>query len=649
MYPRALLLGVIASAFALPSISAANLDRAIFTEVVNRVSIIKPSSKKTSVARSQQVFAAPNVLRTGVDSRAEMVAADQTVTRVGQNTLFSFEPNSRGMQLQRGSVLFQSSNGNGGGIIRAPAASAEVIGTTMIVTTTPNGGLKVLVIEGKGRVKSGNTVRALRAGEMVYALPGGTLSGVLEFRLREQSSAARLVSGFARPLPTLAKIQAAIGRQEKDIASGKATATNLLASGSPSFAIRVDVARDTLVHPPRANSDLLSAAAASDAVVDSRTLEESRLFPNGGSNGAAPGSNFTANFGDDHSAAVQAEQPTTFLANNIRFDAPRVSLEQAQGGDLFQFAASNDIHFARSTDFTGFHGEELQLLAGRTISAVADTDVTAEVRQFTMLAIGDTFPLNGAPPERFDDLSDKVPLELDRFTLRNMAGNISVIAGALQLGLVSIEAADTVRLAASHRLLLKGRGGSDVVFPDDLEESKPPNALARIHAGREARIESRGDAHIERAIIAAPTIRATSERVLKLTTVQLNDQSRPGQDGFAGVIQSAERTGGVFLFGKDLADLQRVNFFANDVLIQSRTVRLEEVRFRWGSRVILESALGRLAPHPNHNAPVQPGMVNYINNVRYGEVRAQAWTAEYGDSTPPKNVPGIVIRSLRNH
>src|SRR5688572_19493801 len=82
MNTRTLLLGAIASVAALPLIRAASIDRATITEVVNSVSVIEPASKRTSAARREQLFTAPNVLRTGADSRAEMVSPDQTVTRV---------------------------------------------------------------------------------------------------------------------------------------------------------------------------------------------------------------------------------------------------------------------------------------------------------------------------------------------------------------------------------------------------------------------------------------------------------------------------------------------------------------------------------------------------------------------------------------
>jgi hypothetical protein len=131
-----------------------------------------------------------------------------------------------------------------------------VLGTTLIVATTKNGGFKVLLIEGKGSVRAGDgSVRGLGAGQMVYALPGGRLSGVFEFRLAQQVGAAQLIRGFKTPLASTAKIQAAIAKQEKEIAGGEAVSTNLLATGTPGVAVRVDVAREALIEEETGDDD----------------------------------------------------------------------------------------------------------------------------------------------------------------------------------------------------------------------------------------------------------------------------------------------------------------------------------------------------------------------------------------------------------
>ena len=218
-----------------------------------------------------------------------------------------------------------------------------------------------------------------------------------------------------------------------------------------------------------------------------------------------------------------------------------------------------------------------------------------------------------------------------------------MIAGEMNLGRVWFEAGDTARLTSASNLILAGPDGFERVFAKDLEAAEPLTALSQIRAGKKARIEAPANVEIQRALIKAPTIRTRSERVLRLTTVQLDDGSVPGIPIGNGEFKATpERTGGVFLYGKELADLRRVNLFANDVLIQSRTVRLEEVRFRLGSRVILESALGVLADRPNRNRPVEPGKVNFVNNVHYGDTPAQYWI-KY-----PAGFEGITILKLRD-
>lgn len=81
---------------------AADLSRMTLTEVVADVTIIDPGSKAIRPARVNDAFAAPQLLRTGRSSRAEMLAEDQTLTRIGANSLFSFVPGQRQINLQRG-------------------------------------------------------------------------------------------------------------------------------------------------------------------------------------------------------------------------------------------------------------------------------------------------------------------------------------------------------------------------------------------------------------------------------------------------------------------------------------------------------------------------------------------------------------------
>ena len=210
---------------------AAPLDKHTFTSVINDVSVIPASSSVASPAHTNETFKSSDFVRTGPDSRAELTAPDNTVTRVGANTVFSFEPATRTLRLEQGNVLFHPPKGAGGGTIISGGASAAVLGTTLIVSATKDGGFKVIMLEGKGTITlpNGNSV-TLHAGQMVFILPGGTaFSTVLDINLGKLVAGSQLVIGFPDQLSSMSLINAAIEQQNAQIASGGATDTGVSA------------------------------------------------------------------------------------------------------------------------------------------------------------------------------------------------------------------------------------------------------------------------------------------------------------------------------------------------------------------------------------------------------------------------------------
>src|SRR6185437_688368 len=167
-------------------LQAAPLTEGTFTELVHNVDVLAQPTKNAAPAKLNEVVKAPDLVRTGVGSRAELTAPDQTLTRVGANTVFSFAPSGREINLEQGSVLFHSPSGRGGGTIKSGGASAAVSGTTLIVATTPvthtneQNGFKVILLEGSGRVTLGNgRHRNLKAGQMIFVLPNHSDFGPL--------------------------------------------------------------------------------------------------------------------------------------------------------------------------------------------------------------------------------------------------------------------------------------------------------------------------------------------------------------------------------------------------------------------------------------------------------------------------------------
>lgn len=216
------------------SLHAAPLTQSTFTEVIKEVSVVPAATKAAAPAQVSEVVKAPDLVRTGPASRAELTAPDDTLTRIGANTVFSFEPAGRNIDLQQGSVLFHSPAGKGGGSIRSGGASAAVLGTTIIVAATDGGGFKVIVLEHKAKVTlPGGKSVTLNEGQLVFVLPGQTGFGpVLDINLGKLVDGSLLVNGFSHPLPSEGKIHAAVQKQDHELSTGRAKDTGMTADNA---------------------------------------------------------------------------------------------------------------------------------------------------------------------------------------------------------------------------------------------------------------------------------------------------------------------------------------------------------------------------------------------------------------------------------
>ncbi len=210
------------------SLGAADLRESTLIQVVNEVKVAPPQAAEKE-AKANDLVRAPDKIRTGSKSRAELKAADNTLTRIGANTVFSFEQSGRVLNLEKGSLLFHSPSGRGGGRIKSAGASAAVLGTTLIVAATEDGGFKCLLLEGKGRITLPNgRSRAIGAGDMVH-IPAGAqdFGATVKFDLAKLIEGSQLVNGFATPLPSLGEIQNEITKQRLAIISGTYEETGL--------------------------------------------------------------------------------------------------------------------------------------------------------------------------------------------------------------------------------------------------------------------------------------------------------------------------------------------------------------------------------------------------------------------------------------
>jgi len=242
---KTLLITAFLACATLPALPALPLTESIFTEIIREANVVAAANKSVAPARTNEVFKVPDLVRTGTDSRVEMTAPDQTITRIGANTVFTFEPGGRDILLQRGSVLFHSPAGGGGGSIKYHGTAAAVLGTTQIGAVLPDGAFKVLDLEGKVKVTLKNQLFVeLNPGQMVIVSPDGTeFSLVMNFNLGKLVSRLQLVNGFSNPLSSLPQIEAAIQNQNQQIAAG--TLDNLVTLPQAGFGLDLVAGTET--------------------------------------------------------------------------------------------------------------------------------------------------------------------------------------------------------------------------------------------------------------------------------------------------------------------------------------------------------------------------------------------------------------------
>lgn len=149
-------------------VSAAPLNQATVTRVVNQVEVI-PSGAQPAPASLGEIIRGRTGVRTGRNSRAQLTFADQTLARLGANTLFSFERGTRSLDLENGSLLLQVPKDAGGATIRSAPVVAAITGTTVMMEYSPGnpGTVKLIVLEGTVRLSLSG-----RLGESVLVGPG---------------------------------------------------------------------------------------------------------------------------------------------------------------------------------------------------------------------------------------------------------------------------------------------------------------------------------------------------------------------------------------------------------------------------------------------------------------------------------------------
>jgi hypothetical protein len=257
MIRKILSLGVLSLACILPlqQSVAGPLTSAEVTKIINRVSVVDPERGDRS-ALVRDVIKDDLGLQTGEKSRSELLFQDNTLTRIGAETFFSFKTGTRDMTLEKGSMLLQVPKGLGGAKIHTAAVTAAITGTTIMMEYIPGHHIKVLVLEGSLRLSRNGTFGdslVLRPGKMVIMPPEAKkIPDPVDVDLAHIVKTSSLVNfPDSPPLPSTALIQAAVDDQAKQIAKNNLVPTNLVMGNGTNVIVASNNQLTRLVTPPR--------------------------------------------------------------------------------------------------------------------------------------------------------------------------------------------------------------------------------------------------------------------------------------------------------------------------------------------------------------------------------------------------------------
>ena len=216
--------------------AAADLEEAKVTQVVQDVKVV-PSGAAARPAAMNETVRQGNAVQTGTQSRSELTFRDETITRLGEKTIYTIG-GGRTIELGSGQFLLYVPKKAGGANVKMGPVTAAITGTTVVGNVAPSGIVEFTVLEGTARVQLDSVGQCLLvvAGQKVTYDPiAMRLEDPVEVDLQQQQTSP-LVTGF-RPLPSTPYMNGAIEKQRRAAAGtgGAELAHAVSASGAASI------------------------------------------------------------------------------------------------------------------------------------------------------------------------------------------------------------------------------------------------------------------------------------------------------------------------------------------------------------------------------------------------------------------------------
>jgi hypothetical protein len=204
-----------------PAAKAVQLKQARVTQIIKEVKLMGAEGRLRSAAVNDDVREGTAV-RTGTDSRTELTFTDLTITRLGANTIFSFNAGAREIDLAGGAVLLSVPRNGAAVKVNTAAVTAAISGGTALFEYHKGAPAKLLVLEGHGRfcsIAHPDECVTVGPGEMAMMTADGRINQPTKFNAKLVFTTSKLIVGF----PALANedlILAVIEQQDADSSGG---------------------------------------------------------------------------------------------------------------------------------------------------------------------------------------------------------------------------------------------------------------------------------------------------------------------------------------------------------------------------------------------------------------------------------------------
>jgi hypothetical protein len=191
---------------------------ATVTEAVNKVNHGSSQTAATSPAPVGTVLQDGEYLETGVKSRAELLLADKSITRLGANTIFNYSTTNNEIDLQAGTVLFSKPKDGREMTIKTASVTAAVVGTSGFMQSRGHDFLFGL-IEGHAVLTAGGAHFDITSGQLLRFSPGAPPQ-VYSFNVPLLLKTSPLITHFKHPLPNQLYIDKEIAEYDNLVARG---------------------------------------------------------------------------------------------------------------------------------------------------------------------------------------------------------------------------------------------------------------------------------------------------------------------------------------------------------------------------------------------------------------------------------------------